>query len=63
MLVCYLGLILYFRSKGGYKPQIIISEKEEELLMTGGAVGPGRHVTGRPGLRSSDLRRGARGRV
>jgi MFS family permease len=40
MLVCYLGLVLYFRSKGGYKPQIIISEKEEEMLMTGGAVGP-----------------------
>ncbi|WP_435005765.1 MFS transporter [Tundrisphaera lichenicola] len=40
MLVCYLGLILYFRSKGGYKPQVIISDKEEELLMTGGAVGP-----------------------
>ena len=40
MLVCYLGLVLYFRSQGGYKPQIIISEKEEELLMTGGAQGP-----------------------
>ena len=23
MLVCYIGLILYFRSKGGYKPKII----------------------------------------
>ena len=40
MLVCYLGLILYFRSRGGYKPQIIISSKEEELLMTGGSQGP-----------------------
>ena len=40
MLVCYLGLIAYFRSRGGYKPQIIVSEREEELLMTGGAVGP-----------------------
>jgi MFS family permease len=40
MLVGYLSLVLYFRSKGGYKPQIIISEKEEELLMTGGAQGP-----------------------
>ena len=44
MLVCYLGLIGYFRLKGGYKPKIIISEKEEALLMTGGAAGPGRHV-------------------
>ena len=40
MLACYLGLVLYFQTKGGYKPQILISEKEEELLMTGGAVGP-----------------------
>ena len=35
-----LGLILYFKSKGGYKPQMIISDKEEELLVTGGATGP-----------------------
>jgi len=40
MLVCYLGLVAYFRSKGGYKPQVIISEKEEELLMAGGGAGP-----------------------
>jgi MFS family permease len=40
MFVCYLALILYFKAKGGYKPQIIISEKEEALLMTGGAMGP-----------------------
>ncbi len=40
MFASYLALILYFRSKGGYKPQMIISDKEEELLMTGGAMGP-----------------------
>ena len=40
MLVCYLGLVVYFKARGGYKPQIIISQKEEELLMTGGAMGP-----------------------
>ncbi len=40
MLVCYLGLIVYFKARGGYKPKMLISEKEEELLMTGGAVGP-----------------------
>jgi fucose permease len=40
MLVCYLSLVVYFKTKGGYKPQIIISEKEEALLMTGGAQGP-----------------------
>ena len=40
MLVCYLGLVLYFKSKGGYKSQELIGEKEEELLMTGGGAGP-----------------------
>lgn len=40
MFVCYLALIFYFRSKGGYKPQMIISDKEEALLMSGGAMGP-----------------------
>ena len=40
MLVCYLGLVIYFKARGGYKPQIIITKKEEELLMTGGAQGP-----------------------
>jgi MFS family permease len=40
MLVCYLSLVVYFKAKGGYKPKIIISEKEEALLMTGGAMGP-----------------------
>jgi hypothetical protein len=40
MFVGYLALILYFRSKGGYKAQIIVSEKEEVLMMTGGTVGP-----------------------
>ena len=40
MLACYLGLVIYFATKGGYKPKIIISEKEEALLMSGGAMGP-----------------------
>ncbi len=40
MLVAYLGLVIYFRTRGGYKPQIIITPREEELLMTGGAKGP-----------------------
>ncbi|MFO0959193.1 MAG: MFS transporter [Isosphaeraceae bacterium] len=38
MLVCYLILLGYFKTQGGYKPKILISEKEEQLLMTGGAV-------------------------
>lgn len=40
MFVCYVGLMLYYKTKGGYKPQILIGDREEELLMTGGAVGP-----------------------
>ena len=40
MLVCYLGLIVYFKSQGGYKPKILISQEEEAKLMTGGATGP-----------------------
>lgn len=40
MMVCYLGLVVYFRTKGGYKAEILGSEEEEEELMTGGVVGP-----------------------
>jgi hypothetical protein len=40
MFACYLGLIVYFRSKGGYRPRILIDAREEGLMMTGGAVGP-----------------------
>lgn len=38
MLVCYLILLGYFKTQGGYKPKVLISEKEEQLLMTGGAA-------------------------
>jgi MFS family permease len=40
MLVCFLSLVIYFATQGGYKPKIIISAKEEALLMSGGAMGP-----------------------
>ena len=40
MLVSYLGLMVYFKSKGGYKAQVLISDKEEERLVTGGSTGP-----------------------
>jgi MFS family permease len=40
MALIYLGLILYFKSKGGYKPQILITKHEEAELMVGGSVGP-----------------------
>jgi hypothetical protein len=37
MFVSYIGLIVYFQSRGGYKPKVLITEKEEEALMAGGA--------------------------
>jgi MFS family permease len=40
MALIYLGMILYFKSKGGYRPQILISKHEEAELMVGGTVGP-----------------------
>jgi len=40
MLVCYVGLILYFRARGGYKPKTLVSEQEEEAMVTGGVEGP-----------------------
>ncbi len=40
MFACYLGLIFYFQAKGGYKAKELITDKEEQLLMTGGATGP-----------------------
>jgi MFS family permease len=40
MALIYLGMILYFRTQGGYRPQILISKHEEALLMTGGTAGP-----------------------
>ncbi len=40
MFVCYLALIFYFRAKGGYKAEILVSEEEEGAIMAGGVVGP-----------------------
>ena len=40
MLICYLGLLAYFRSRGGYRPQMIVPEREEALMMAGGTPGP-----------------------
>jgi hypothetical protein len=40
MALIYLGMIVYFRAKGGYRPQILISKHEEALLMMGGTAGP-----------------------
>ena len=40
MFASYIGLILYFQTRGGYKPKILITQAEEDALMTGGAEGP-----------------------
>jgi MFS family permease len=40
MALIYLGMILHFKSRGGYRPQMLISKHEEALLMTGGVSGP-----------------------
>ena len=40
MALIYLGMILYFRTKGGYRAQELISKHEEAMMMMGGTVGP-----------------------
>ncbi len=40
MFVCYVALIAYFQTQGGYKPKMLITPEEEEALITGGAEGP-----------------------
>jgi len=40
MALIYLGMILYFRTQGGYRPQVLISKHEEAELMMGGVSGP-----------------------
>jgi MFS family permease len=40
MAVIYLLMILYFKTKGGYKPQILITKHEEAEMMVGGIAGP-----------------------
>lgn len=41
MCVCYLGLIAYFRSRGGYQAQVLVGHAAEDEKFTGGVVGPG----------------------
>ncbi len=40
MSLIYLGMILYFKTRGGYKPQILVSDKEEMEMLSGGVAGP-----------------------
>ena len=41
MLVCYLILIGYFRSKGGYEAQVLTGHAAHDEEFTGGTEGPG----------------------
>jgi hypothetical protein len=40
MFLCYVGLILYFRSKGGYKAEVLTGHKAKDEKFTGGIEGP-----------------------
>jgi MFS family permease len=40
MCVCYLILIAYFRSRGGYKAQVLTGHTAEDEKFTGGVTGP-----------------------
>src|SRR5262249_9597822 len=41
MFVCYLILIIYFRSKGGYQAQVLTGHAAQDDEFTGGTAGPG----------------------
>ena len=40
MLVCYLILIAYFRTKGGYKAEVLTGHAAHDAQFTGGVEGP-----------------------
>jgi hypothetical protein len=40
MLICYIGLILYFRSRGGYRADVLTRHAAEDEEFTGGVTGP-----------------------
>ena len=41
MFVCYLILIVYFRSRGGYEAQVLTGHAAHDAEFTGGTAGPG----------------------
>jgi MFS family permease len=41
MCACYLGLIAYFRSRGGYRAEVLTGHAAHDEEFTGGVVGPG----------------------
>jgi MFS family permease len=40
MFLCYVGLILYFRARGGYKAEVLAGHAAEDEKFTGGVEGP-----------------------
>ena len=40
MLLCYIGLIVYFRSRGGYKAEVLVGDAADDERFTGGVEGP-----------------------
>jgi MFS family permease len=40
MFVCYVGLLIYFRSRGGYKAQVLTGHAADDEKFTGGVRGP-----------------------
>jgi MFS family permease len=40
LALIYLGMILYFKTQGGYRAQKLVSKHEEVEMMMGGTVGP-----------------------
>ena len=40
MLICYLILIVYYRSQGGYKAEVLVGHEAEDAKFTGGVPAP-----------------------
>ncbi len=40
MALIYLGMILYFKARGGYRAKILVDKHEEAEMMVGGIAGP-----------------------
>lgn len=40
MLICYLILIFYFKSRGGYKAEVLVGHEANDKKFTGGVEGP-----------------------
>lgn len=40
MFICFLGLVLYYRSKGGYRAEVLAGHSADDEVFTGGTVGP-----------------------